>query len=283
MSGELRVQKECKIRLLSILRELRQIMAEYADGIMKQDPIATKRLSVLLGSILKAVESTIAIAHLADIGSSDEMNVLLRTLVELIVNACYFQYSSDTELDRYIHFDAIASHTAMEDFMQADKGRNKLGAALTKRTKAYADAANKASGLSLKKRQWNVETRNLKERADLIDSQLNTKMFAVFLATVYITGSGYTHAGFKTLHKHAYYLRTGEREHPLESAYGVNSVIYGVTYALDIFGIYLGNRFRLSTERSKVLSTEALKLSEIALADLRLYRRSRDTRANEAQ
>lgn len=283
MSDVERVQKQCKIQLISILREKKQILAEDAHEILKRNPVGTKQLTVLLGSILKAMESTTAIVHLGEIGLSDEMNVLLRTLVELVINACYFQYSSDEELERYIHFDAIANHTAIEDFNRANKGRNKFAIDLTKRTKAYAEAANKASGLSLEKRQWNVETKTLKQRADVIDTRIKATIFAEFLATVYVTGSGYTHAGFKTLHKHAYYLQTGNREHPLETAYGVNTAIYGVTYALDVLGKYLGNRFGFPTERSTILSAEALRITEIAREDFKLYKRPSDDGKHEPQ
>lgn len=281
MPDEMRVQKECNSQLVSILQEMGQILAKYANEIMKQYPDATKQLTILLGSILKASESTTAIVHLGKIGLSDEMNVLLRTLVELIINTCYLQSSSGEEIERYIRFDAIANHTAMEDFKRANKGRNKFAVALTKRTRAHAEAASEASGLSLTKREWTTKT--LKKRADSIDTHIKSTMFAEFLATVYVTGSGYTHAGFKTLHKHAYYLRTGKREHPLETAYCVTNAIYGVTYALDVFGRYLGNRFGFSTERSKVLSAEALRLTEIALEDFRLHKRSHRTDESEPQ
>ncbi len=256
-----------------------KILAGYANEVMKQYPVATKQLTILLGSIIKASESTAAIVFLGSKGLSDEMNVLLRTLVELIINTCYLQSSSDEEIGRYIRFDAIANHTAMEDFKRANKGRNQLGVALTNRTRAHAEAASEASGLPLKKREWTPQT--LKKRADSIDTHIKSTMFAEFLATFYVTGSGYTHAGFKTLHKHAYYLRTGELEHPLETAYGVNNAIYGVTYALYVFGRYLGNRFGFSTERSKVLRAEALRLTEIALEDFRLHRRSHGTDESE--
>jgi len=273
-SDELRVQVLCKQELLGMMRAMDKEVSEFANEIMRQNPTATAPLTILLGTILKAKESIKAIIHLGTIRSIDEMHVLLRTLVEMIVNTCYLQYSSQEELKRYIHFDPIAGHTALNDFMKATQGRSKVDKTLTKRTKEHAINANKESGIPLLKREWSVDARHLSERVKIIDANIGGTEFAELLATVYVTGSGYTHGGYKTLHKHAHYLRGGEPEHPLGTAYGVNSALYGAIYALLMFGRYLARRFAFSTQKLDSLGSESLRLTELASEDFRLHRES---------
>jgi Family of unknown function (DUF5677) len=201
------------------------------------------------------------------------MNVLMRTMVELVINTTYLQYASDAELKRFLHHDAISGHIAMIDFSRATQGGAEFDLGTAMKITKYAAAASKTSGLSFKDRQWNVETKTLKQRADIIDKEMGQALFAELLASIYVTGSGYTHGSFKTIHKHAYYLTTGTREHPLVTMFGECNCIFGVGYILDVFGRYLGFRFRLQTKRLKQLAVESRRLAGISLEDLRIHRR----------
>jgi Family of unknown function (DUF5677) len=273
MPDELRVQKTCKRELTAIVKEISGILGEFAAKIVKRNPKAEERVTVLLGALLKASESARAILILGNSGFVDEMNVLMRTMVELVINAAYLQYARDAEFKRFLHHDAISGHIAMLDFSRATQGNAEFDLGTAMRVTKNATAAANASGLSLTDRQWNVETRTLKQRADVIDEEMGQALFAELLASIYVTGSGYTHGSFKTIHKHAYYLTTGTREHPLVTMFGECNSIFGVGYILDVFGRYLGFRFKLPTKRLKALAVESRRLSGISLEDLRIHRK----------
>jgi hypothetical protein len=122
---------------------------------------------------------------LGNSGFVDEMNVLMRTMVELVINTTYLQYASDAELKRFLHHDAISGHIAMIDFSRATQGGAEFDLGTAMKITKYAAAASKTSGLSFKDRQWNVETKTLKQRADIIDKEMGQALFAELLASIY--------------------------------------------------------------------------------------------------
>jgi hypothetical protein len=88
---ELRIQKRCREQLRIVVHQFSEILAEQAEQLRDEAPIATERMTILLGTVLKLSQSGRAILYLGRIGAIDEMNVLLRTQVELVVNACYLK------------------------------------------------------------------------------------------------------------------------------------------------------------------------------------------------
>jgi hypothetical protein len=274
MADEARVQEECRKELTAIITAMMKLLAEFGTAIRRSDRTPTNRLTVLLGAIMKAQESSRAIVYLGKIGAVDEMNVLLRTLVELVVNVCYFQHASDAELKRFLKHDAIAGYIAMKDFSKATQGTAPFPSDLELRITNQANLAKAESGLGLDARLWNVETKTLKKRADKVDATIGGSHFAQIMASVYVTGSGYTHAGFKTIHRYCYYLMTGKGEQPLVNTFGVANAIHGVSYALHVFGRYIALQHGFDLDAFDSLEKESLRIVEVSREDLRLHRKA---------
>ena len=53
MSDELRVQKECKARLLDVEKNISDILASHANTIQRRDPKVNERSAVLFATIRK--------------------------------------------------------------------------------------------------------------------------------------------------------------------------------------------------------------------------------------
>ena len=168
---DLQVQKTCHNQLSRVVHEFSKILTTQAEELRDTAPVATERMSLLLGTVLKISESGKAVLHLGQIGAVDEMNVLLRTQVELLINICYLQESSDEELNRFLHHDAVNSRIAMLDFAKATETTNDFPKELAARVNKSAYAASEASGLGVDARIWSKDTRNLKQRADAVDQK----------------------------------------------------------------------------------------------------------------
>ena len=101
---------------------------------------------------------------------------------------------------------------------------------------------------------------------------IRKRAYAILLASMYVTGSGYTHGSYKTLHKHAKYLVTGKREHPLETGFGVNNATQGVSYVQQVLARYLAFRLGTSIEVLSQLGAESIRILTVATEDLKRHR-----------
>ena len=72
------------------------------------------RLEVLLAATVRTVNCSGAIERLyADRPYSEEMNILLRSLAEMVINASYLQVCSEDELESYRRHDLLMLSKAM--------------------------------------------------------------------------------------------------------------------------------------------------------------------------
>lgn len=277
MSKELKVQRECQKGLLQIIEHNDEILTVCLQTVIERHPTATKRMTILLAAAMKTRELKKAITLLGSSKLNDEMLVLLRTMMELIVNTCYLQDSSEQEVDRYLNFDAIAHHTALQAFMAATQGS--FGSpSLAKPLKAKAKAASDASGIKLGSRKWAVEHQTLESRAMFADKVLGSNLLSTFLAAVYGLSSGYTHASYQTLSKHAKYLATREKQHSLHTYFGVTNALLGLSYAQGVLNRYLARRFNFPMDSMINNSTEANRLVDVSREDFARHKQSLEAR-----
>lgn len=147
MTEELDVQKECQRELVTLVNSLKRLVTDQANEIKNRDPNVTERSLILFSSVSKLNEIARVILQIRSIHAIDEMHVLLRSMLELVVNACYLQHASDEEMWKYLHFDPINSHTAMTDLERAAGGRLKIPKDLSERVTRLATDASVASNL----------------------------------------------------------------------------------------------------------------------------------------
>lgn len=275
---DLKIQTECRQQLLVLEQATANILVGFANELKRRDPKVTEQSAVLYGAICKLQEGSAAIRLLSQHGYVDEMNVLLRTQVELSVNACYLQHAPDEELMSYMNHDSIAGLVALHDMERAHKNLL-VPADLHSRVTKLANEASSASGLKVNSRTW--DKKNLKKRADTIDEQTGQSDFASLLATVYVTGSGYVHGSYKTIHKHVRYLIAGEKDYPWHVMFGANNVLHGVGHVQFIVARYLAKRFDFDTERLNELATQAVHVCEVMNADYSSLKRAKGATRRE--
>ena len=275
-NDELRVQRECRAKLRTIQIQIGNILARHANTVKHLNPVVEKRSALLFAAVCKLQESSDAILLLGDHGYVDEMNILLRSQVELVVNVCYLQHANDDDLAGFIHHDPIAGYIAMQDIVKASKGALVMPDELAQRVTTQAEDAKNASGLSLTSRNW--DKKNIKQKADAIDRELDTEDFAGMLATIYVTGSGCVHGSYKTLHKHIMYLVHSEEDTPWHTMFGANNVIHGIGYVQLVFARYFAKRFDLPNERLDELAHEGQLVCDEMDKDYRRLKSSGSTR-----
>jgi hypothetical protein len=265
VTEELDVQKECQKELVALVNGLKRVITDQANEIKNREPNVTERSLILSSSVSKLNEIARVILQIRTIDAIDEMHVLLRSMLELAVNACYLQHASDEEIRKYLHFDPINNHTAMIDLERASGGTLKIPKRLADRTTKLATEASTASNLALGSRTWCKN--NLYKRAVVVDKAVGGEDFALLMANIYVTGSGYVHGTYKTLDRHSKWLLNSEAAHPLRILFGTNNAIHGVTLVLINVGRYFNRKFDTAREPFNEFAKFAEHLANVANED----------------
>ena len=273
MANELTVQTQCQEELIALVRDLKQVITVQANEIKNRDPNVTERSLILFSAVTKLHELSRVILQIRSIDAVDEMHILLRSMLELMVNACYLQNASDEDVTKFLHFDPINSHTAMMDLERASNGRLKIPQELADKTTRLASEANAVSHLPLGSRDWSKK--NLFKRAVAVDQTFGTDDFAMLMANIYVTGSGYVHTSYKTLGRHAKWLLGGEVEHPLRIMFGTNNAIHGVALIFINLGRYFNRNFDTARKPFNDAAKRAEHLANVAHRDHSLHRKKK--------
>jgi hypothetical protein len=277
MTEELDVQKECQKELVALVDGLRQVIIDQANEIKNREANVKERSLILSSSVSRLNEFARVILRIRSIDAIDEMHILLRSMLELVINACYLQHASDEEMWKYLYFDPINSHTAMTDLERASDGKLKIPKELSERTTRLATDASAASNLPLGSREWSKK--NLFKRAVIVDEAVGGNDFAMLMANIYVTGSGYVHNTYKTLDRHAKWLLKSETEHPLRILFGTNNAINGVALILINLGRYFNRKFDTASQPFNEAAKLAEHLTNIANIDHSNHRKREKAKA----
>jgi hypothetical protein len=280
MTEELDVQKECQKELVALVNRLRQVVTDQANDIKNREPNVTERSLILSSSVSKLNELARVILQIRSLDAIDEMQVLLRSMLELVVNACYLQQASDDEMWKYLHFDPINNHTAMTDLERASGGRLRIPKELAERTTKLATDASAASNLALGSRDWSKK--NLFKRAVSVDKAVGGDDLAMLMANIYVMGSGYVHTTYKTLHRHANWLLHGEKEHPLRILFGTNNAIHGVALVLINLGRYFNRKYDTARQPFNEAAVIAEHLANVANEDHSNHRKKHKAKVSHS-
>jgi len=281
MVGELDVQRECRESIYSIVNILRQEVTDRANEIKNRDKNGTPRNMVLFTAVPKIVDIARVITFIRNIRAADEMQMLLRPMVEMAVNACYLQEVSDEEVQRFVYFDLINNHTAMLDLENAVGNRFTIPKELRDRVIKQANEVQTLTGLKLGSRTWTRVT--LFDRASLIDRAVGGFDFAALMANIYVTGSGYVHGTYKTMERYRKWIVESEEEHPLHVMYGATEGMLGVGHVLVALGRYFHNKFGTRRDKIDEWENELIRISSIALEDYKQHRKRTATTQSSAE
>lgn len=175
-------------------------------------PEQLMRRLILVAVMRKAVDTTRAVALLSsDVSYYENMNVLVRCLIESVVNGAYLQSATDVEVKTYAMFDAIPVAKIMKyidtvaplEFAKHLSGKN-LDA-----FGAHVDKVKQATGKGETDFGW---TRlSLEARCVRIDKQVGVDAFVLLSRGMFPVGHPYVHGNYRSLERLIPFSSNGQR------------------------------------------------------------------------
>lgn len=265
------VQEEAQKHLLQMLDEMRKLVLEQSLDLMKKNPKVTNRAAILFGGIEKMDNMRRVIVLLVGRRAYDEMHVLLRTMVDLVVNILYLQFASEEEVERFVDFDYIAGNMAVKRFHNSGTD-TRLPDELVERTTKAAKRASSQSHLSLSQKEWSRETQNLRERAELVDKHLGGHAVATMYASLYTVTTGNVHATYKTFKPYIDRMVHGVHMHRLEEIADENTCLHGLLFVISIIGHFLIKNHGYSEGRTLEIMEQGQLVAEIVRENYKTFK-----------
>jgi len=164
------------------------------------------RISILLATATKAVNTSNAIRMLSvEKPYFEEMNVLVRSLIESIVNGAFVQVASDDEVNAFMHFDSISLSKALRIAEGVSpEALNTLSDKLRTDFRAHADSIKSMLGKDEREFSW---TRlDIVSRGDRIDKELGVPAFNPVCKVLFPSLHAFVHGSYRSLEA---YMPTG--------------------------------------------------------------------------
>ncbi len=157
------------------------------------------RLSILIATATKAINTSNAIRMLCvERPYFEEMNVLVRSLIESIVNGAFIQIATDDEVNAFMHFDSISLSKALRIAQGVSpEALNILSEKLQDDFRAHADSIKAMLGKDEKEFNW---TRlDVASRGDRIDKALGVTAFSPVCRVLFPSLHVFVHGGYRSL------------------------------------------------------------------------------------
>ena len=157
------------------------------------------RLSILIATAAKAINTSNAILMLCvEKPYFEEMNVLVRSLIESIVNGAFVQIASDDEVNAFMHFDSISLSKALRIAQDVSpEALNILSDKLRNDFHAHADSIKVMLGKDEKEFNW---TRlDVASRGARIDKTLGVPAFSPVCKVLFPSLHVFVHGSYRSL------------------------------------------------------------------------------------
>ena len=204
--------------------------------ILGHGKINESRLEILLAAIVRTVNCSGAIQRLyADRPYSEEMNVLLRSLAEMVVTGSYLQIATGDEVESYRQFDSIMLSKSMRLANELIPGCvESIPETLREAFEKHADEIRQATNGVASQTSWTKK--DLHSRASAVDKTLGADILQFLSRIVYAHGHYYTHATFSSLTATIDSFRTGACD---EAAIREDAdfALFGTAQALHVFAM----------------------------------------------
>jgi hypothetical protein len=157
------------------------------------------RVSILLATAAKAINTSNAIRMLCvERPYFDEMNVLVRSLIESIVNGAFIQIATDDEVNAFMHFDSISLSKALRVAQGVSpEAVNILPEKLRNDFRAHADSIK--AMLCKDEKEFNWTRLDVVSRGDRIDKVLGVPAFAPVCKVLFPSLHVFVHGSYRSL------------------------------------------------------------------------------------
>lgn len=157
------------------------------------------RLSILIATGAKAINTSNAIRMLCvERPYFEEMNVLVRSLIESIVNGAFIQFATEDEVSAFMHFDSISLLKALRIAEGVSpEALDILSEKLRYDFRAHAESIKAMLGKDEKEFNW---TRlDVASRGNRIDKALGVPAFAPVCKVLFPSLHAFVHGSYRSL------------------------------------------------------------------------------------
>ena len=202
---------------------------------------SSDRLTLLFESVLKVTQSANAVQMLCTAGCVEEVLAISRTLVEVTVNAAYFQFAQDKEVDRFIHF-----HPETE-FKQAGLlGAPRPRGFVAGFARRLSDAVSGVTGPRQGESAWS--SKPLVARARFADEQSDIPVMVSLVARCFSRGAAAAHGTIGSLDTFIASVHTQQAPRIDNRMAELTEALFGVNLCLLTLCTYLNAFFHVDLE-----------------------------------
>jgi Family of unknown function (DUF5677) len=158
------------------------------------------RLSILVATAVKAINTSQAIRMLCVDGKPfyEEMNVLVRSLIESIINGAFVQFATEDEVTAFMHFDSISLAKALRIAQGVSpEAANILSEKLRDEFRAHADSIKSLIGKD--EQDFNWTRLDVVSRGDRIDKALGRPAFSPISKVLFPSLHAFVHGSYRSL------------------------------------------------------------------------------------
>jgi hypothetical protein len=157
------------------------------------------RLSILIATAAKAINTSNAVRLLClERPYVEEMNVLVRSLIESIVNGAFVQIASDDEVDAFMHFDSISLSKSLRIAQGVSpEALNILSDKLRNDFRVHVDSIKTMLGKD--EHDFNWTRLDIVSRGDRIDKALGVPAFGAVCKVLFPSLHAFVHGSYRSL------------------------------------------------------------------------------------
>jgi hypothetical protein len=198
-NGEELSNRELLLKAHEIACETLRLFSTHFNERLPLEGLPGARLSILIGTAAKAINSSNAIRMLCtEKPYFEEMYTLVRSLIESIVNGAFIQIASDDEVDAFLHFDSISLSKALRIAQSiSPESVSILSEKMRDDFRVHTDSVKQMIGKNEQDFSW---TRlDIVSKGERIDRALGVPAFGVVCKVLFPTSHTYVHGGYRSL------------------------------------------------------------------------------------
>jgi len=177
---------------------LRLLCVHFNEKLPLAD-LAGARIAVLIGTAMKAINTSNAILMLCvERPYFEEMYILVRTLIESIVNGAYIQIAEDDEVNAFLHFDSISLAKSLRIAETVSpEAVGTMSEKLRDQFRVHTESIKQMIGKTEQDFSW---TRlDIVSKGERIDKKLGVPTFGVVCKVLFPSSHTYIHGGYRSL------------------------------------------------------------------------------------
>lgn len=191
--------RELLLKAHEVSCETLRLFGTYFNERLPMEGLPGDRLCILIATAIKAINTSHAVRMLCtEKPYFEEMNVLVRSLIETIVNGAFMQVATGDEVNAFMHFDSISlAKTLRIAGGISPEATNTLSEKLRQDFQAHADSVKAMLGKDEKEFSW---TRlDVVSRGDRIDKAFGVPIFSALCKVLFPSGHAHVHGSYRSL------------------------------------------------------------------------------------